>query len=76
MKTLFKMIITAAFATVLLGCAGSHRGGQPYSSVKDSSTEPGVVSTATGKVAGYVENGIHIYKGIPYAKAVRFAAPQ
>ena len=27
MKTLFKMIITAAFATVLLGCAGSHRGG-------------------------------------------------
>lgn len=28
-----------------------------------------------GKVAGYVENGIYIYKGIPYAKAERFMPP-
>lgn len=36
----------------------------------------GVVQTKSGKVGGYVENGLFIYKGIPYAKAVRFQAPQ
>ena len=55
MRTLFNFFVAAAFATVILGCSGSTRGGQDYSSVKDSSTESGVVSTATGKVAGYVE---------------------
>lgn len=76
MKTLFKFFVAVAFVTVNFACTESTRGGQKYSSVKDSSTEAGVVTTATGKVAGYVENGIHIYKGIPYAKAERFSAPQ
>jgi para-nitrobenzyl esterase len=34
-----------------------------------------VVETATGKVAGYIENGTYIYKGIPYAEAERFMPP-
>lgn len=41
-----------------------------------ASTEQGVVRTQSGQMAGYVENGIYIYKGIPYAKARRFMAPE
>ncbi len=35
----------------------------------------GVVRTTSGQVAGYIENDIYIYKGIPYAKAERFMPP-
>jgi para-nitrobenzyl esterase len=35
-----------------------------------------VVSTNSGKVRGFVHNGIYTYKGIPYAQAKRFQAPE
>ena len=35
-----------------------------------------VTSTESGKVKGYVHNGIFTFKGIPYAKADRFMAPE
>jgi para-nitrobenzyl esterase len=35
-----------------------------------------VTNTASGKVRGYVHNTIYTYKGIPYAEAKRFEAPQ
>lgn len=35
-----------------------------------------VVQTNSGKVRGYVHNGIYTYKGIPYAQAKRFQAPE
>jgi para-nitrobenzyl esterase len=38
--------------------------------------EVAVTQTASGKVRGYIHNGIYIYKGIPYAKANRFEVPQ
>jgi para-nitrobenzyl esterase len=34
-----------------------------------------VTSTESGKVRGYIHNGIFIYKGIPYAEAARFMPP-
>jgi para-nitrobenzyl esterase len=34
-----------------------------------------VVQTNSGKVRGYIHNGTHTFKGIPYAKAERFMAP-
>lgn len=40
-----------------------------------ASVETAVAETESGKVAGYVEEGIYIYKGIPYAKAERFMPP-
>ncbi len=40
-----------------------------------TSTNSSVVSTEAGEVAGYIENGIYIYKGIPYAEADRFMPP-
>lgn len=41
-----------------------------------SSAEATTVKTESGKVAGYIQDGIFIYKGIPYAKAGRFMDPQ
>jgi para-nitrobenzyl esterase len=35
-----------------------------------------IVNTDAGKVRGYINNGIVTYKGIPYAEAKRFEAPQ
>lgn len=40
-----------------------------------TSAEATVVRTVSGKVAGYVDDGIFTYKGIPYAKAERFMPP-
>jgi para-nitrobenzyl esterase len=34
-----------------------------------------VVQTNYGKVRGYIHNGTHTFKGIPYGKAERFMAP-
>ena len=38
--------------------------------------ETAVVETTKGKVHGYAWNGMKIFKGIPYAKAERFHAPE
>jgi para-nitrobenzyl esterase len=35
-----------------------------------------VTNTDAGKVRGYIHNSIYTYKGIPYAQAKRFEAPQ
>lgn len=35
-----------------------------------------VTNTEAGKVRGYIHNGIHTYKGMPYAQAKRFEMPQ
>lgn len=41
-----------------------------------TSTTATVVEIASGKIAGLIDNGVYIYKGIPYAKAERFMPPQ
>ncbi len=38
----------------------------------ETSTKTTTVQTVSGPVAGYVDDGVWIYKGIPYAKADRF----
>lgn len=39
-------------------------------------TDIAVVQTNSGKVRGYIHKGIYTYKGIPYAQAKRFQAPE
>lgn len=41
----------------------------------DSSTEASTVTTTSGQICGYIENGIYTYKGVPYAEAERFGLP-
>lgn len=78
MKAL-KLILLAAAAMASFGCANC--GKNPKSPDADGSselrtcTESTLVSTVSGKVAGYIDDGIYTYKGIPYAKAERFMPP-
>jgi para-nitrobenzyl esterase len=76
MKKQFLSVL--AFASLLFvscgGTAVAER--QPVSAGEvTASSSQAVVQTESGKVAGYVENGVYIYKGIPYAKAERFMPP-
>lgn len=41
-----------------------------------ASKDQAVVNTIYGKVRGYSSDGTYIFKGIPYAKAKRFMAPE
>lgn len=41
-----------------------------------ASSDDAIAETTTGKIAGYIQDGINIFKGIPYAKASRFTAPE
>ena len=49
----------------------------PLSAQTDSeiSTSASIAQTESGKVSGYNDDGVHIFKGIPYAKAERFMPP-
>ncbi|HAF70366.1 TPA: carboxylesterase [Candidatus Acetothermia bacterium] len=35
-----------------------------------------MVTVESGKIRGYVEDGIYVFRGIPYAKATRFMLPE
>ena len=35
-----------------------------------------IIETTLGKIEGYKENNLYLFKGIPYAVAERFQAPQ
>ena len=78
MKKQFLSVL--AFTAILLSsCGGAAKiekasaCGQEGEITASSATA--IAETESGKVAGYVENGIYIYKGIPYAKAERFMPP-
>jgi para-nitrobenzyl esterase len=51
-----------------------------YKSAVIASDETAIAETATGKIRGYVRNGIYTYKGIPYGETTersgRFQPPQ
>ncbi|WP_373749224.1 carboxylesterase family protein, partial [Bacteroides heparinolyticus] len=69
-----------AFSAVLLSsCGGTSKIEKPDACMQGgeitASSTIAVAETESGKVGGYVENGIYIYKGVPYAKAERFMPP-
>lgn len=72
--------VFAIFALFLASCGGTAKTGNiPACKEKAgivASSETAIAETESGKVGGYLQNGIYIYKGIPYAKAERFMPPQ
>ena len=78
MKKQFLSVL--AFTAILLSsCGGTAKIGKASACGQEgeitASSATAIAETESGKVAGYVENGIYIYKGIPYAKAERFMPP-
>ena len=69
-------IAAAALLITAVGCCDASKKQCCGSSELQTSAESTLVQTDKGKVAGYIDNGIYTYKGIPYAKAERFMAPQ
>ena len=69
------VVIVVAVAAFLIGkyCCQGEPATPEY--VLDSSTATSTVSTTSGKICGFVENGIYTYKGVPYAEADRFGLP-
>ena len=71
-----KIFISLCIAVVFVGCTEKTTG---YSSHRPSpivaNEKVAIVQTDKGKVAGYIDGGVYIYKGVPYAKAERFMPP-
>ncbi len=74
-----QFLFVPAFAIVFLSACGStaniRKQHVPGASEIIASSETAIAETESGKVAGYLEDGIYIYKGIPYASAERFLPP-
>ena len=77
MKTLLLPIF--ATSTILVAsCIGSNKLEKTIIIEKYKfidSSEVAIPNTESGRVAGYIENGIYIYKGKQYAKPERFMPP-
>ena len=73
MKHVTLCILSAAACLLQLSCSN---GSSPAACAKlhslETSTKSTTVQTRSGAVAGYIEDGVYIYKGIPYARADRF----
>src|ERR1700744_5917031 len=70
-------LLPALFALLCICPAASfcqHKAATPDPLI--AGEEIGVTNTESGKVRGYMHNGIYTFKGIPYAKADRFMAPE
>ena len=63
-----RLILLLATALLLASC--NNKKAVP-AILFDSSEATSRVSTTGGDIAGYVENDVYIYKGIPYGKAER-----
>ena len=72
-----KAISITVFSLLIALCTSCNPAKQNNkSSELETSAQSTLVQTDKGQVAGYIDNGIFTYKGIPYAKAERFMAPQ
>lgn len=79
MKKLFFSLPLLTAALLLSSCGGIVKADKQEAKTDGevlASDTNAIAETESGTVAGYQENGVYIYKGIPYAKAERFMPPQ
>ena len=62
--------------TALLALGATGAMAQNASSPFTATADDAVVATAQGDLLGFTDNGIYTYRGVPYAKAARFMAPE
>ncbi len=73
---LISIAAIAATSMMVLSCGGnSSKAPATQSRELITATSASTVSIAQGQICGYIDGGIYIYKGIPYAKASRFMEP-
>ena len=66
----------SAFLTLsllLTACGQPARRSSQCVTALETSSKASTVSTQSGPVCGYIDNGVFIYKGIPYGQAERRA---
>jgi para-nitrobenzyl esterase len=61
--------------TAIAFAADGQKSGSPTTPIVAGS-EVAIVETESGKVRGFIHEGTYVYKGLPYAKADRFTAPE
>jgi para-nitrobenzyl esterase len=67
-----KMIAALLISAAITPFAAAQKSSLPLVNGENTA----VTQTNSGKVRGYIHNGIYTYKGIPYAQAKRFQAPE
>ena len=72
MKTLKLLTALLGISLLLVSCGRNVRRSQECFTCLETSARASTVQTQSGPVAGYVDDGVYIYKGIPYARAQRF----
>ena len=72
MKLQMVTLLSAAALLVAACSTPVTRQASPAAAPLETSAKAATVSTQSGPVAGYIDDGVFIFKGIPYAKAARF----
>ncbi len=65
-------LTAAALLSAACSCPSGNRPAKAAPAELETSAKASTVQTASGPVAGYVDGGVFIFKGIPYARAERF----
>ena len=74
--TLKSVSVFLAISLLAAACGQNvRRGSTECLSALETSSKASTVSTQSGPVCGYIDNGVFIYKGIPYGQAERFMPP-
>ena len=66
-----RLLLGLLLLTVSCGRPAGRHAVECYGAL-ETSAKATTVQTASGPVAGYIDDGVYIYKGIPYARADRF----
>ena len=78
LKNLYHVAALSMVAFAIVSCGGNSGSGNSVPGNREliTSASASTITISSGQICGYIDGGIYIYKGIPYAKASRFMEPQ